>query len=116
MSVALIGFNGFARKTGATLIDAGHRLAVYDPVGSCDPAAPKGVRVASSIADACGSADAVLTMICSDHLLDEAALGPDGIIGALPKNGIHVSLGRISVACADRLVKAHWDAGDAPAP
>jgi 3-hydroxyisobutyrate dehydrogenase-like beta-hydroxyacid dehydrogenase len=50
-------------------------------------------------------------MVADDSAVEAVVFGSSGVLSALPKGGLHVSLGTISVSLSDRLAAAHSNAG-----
>lgn len=111
MRVGFIGLGHMGSGMAASLIKAGHRLAVYNRTRSkAEPLAALGATIADSIAEACGG-DAVFTMLPNDEAVEDVTFGSAGILASLPAGAIHVSSSTISVALSERLAAAHNDAG-----
>lgn len=90
------------------LLRAGHKLTVYNrSPEKAQALAGQGTRVASSPADACRDAEAVMTMVADDHALEEVVFGKDGIASALREQCVHISHSTISTALARRLNTEH---------
>jgi 3-hydroxyisobutyrate dehydrogenase-like beta-hydroxyacid dehydrogenase len=90
------------------LIRAGHQMAVYNRTPEkAEALAAEGARVATSPADACRDAEAVITMLADDAAVAGVVFGENGIAAALPQRGVHISSSTISTAMARRLTEAH---------
>jgi 3-hydroxyisobutyrate dehydrogenase-like beta-hydroxyacid dehydrogenase len=50
-------------------------------------------------------------MLADDRAIEGAVFGPDGIAAGLPKDGVHISMSTIGVACSQRLAAAHAEHG-----
>jgi 3-hydroxyisobutyrate dehydrogenase-like beta-hydroxyacid dehydrogenase len=50
-------------------------------------------------------------MVADDAALEAVVFGENGVLGELPKHGVHISLSTISVALGDRLAAVHAQAG-----
>ena len=112
MSVGFIGLDHTGRTMASRLLKAGHQLTVYDPSGEIpETLASAGATAASSILVACGSADAVFTMLPDDEAAEAIILGPGGVLESLPRKAIHIGSSTVTIDCSDRIVEAHWDAG-----
>ena len=112
MRVAFIGLDHVGQAMALSLLEAGHQLTVYDQTSEgAEALASAGAAVANSIAGACCSADAVFSMLVGDEAVETAVLGAGGVVDSLPGNAIHIGCSTIGVECSDRLVEAHWDAG-----
>jgi 3-hydroxyisobutyrate dehydrogenase-like beta-hydroxyacid dehydrogenase len=111
MDVGIVGLGNMGSGITKSLLRAGHRVIAYNRTRArADALIPDGVTVAATPADACHG-DAVLTMLADDAAVESAVFGSSGILSALPKSGLHVSLSTISVALSDRLATAHANAG-----
>jgi 3-hydroxyisobutyrate dehydrogenase-like beta-hydroxyacid dehydrogenase len=111
MEVGLVGLGNMGSGIAKSLLRAGHRVTAYNRTRShVDALASDGVKPAATPADACHG-DAVLTMVADDSAVEAVVFGSSGILSALPKGGLHVSLGTISVSLSDRLAAAHSNAG-----
>ncbi|RYZ38262.1 MAG: NAD(P)-dependent oxidoreductase [Myxococcaceae bacterium] len=112
MKVGFIGLGNMGAPMAKSLLGAGHDVTVWNRTASkAQPLQQQGARVAKTPGDAARDAEVVVSMLADDPAAEAAALGPDGIVGALPKGAIHVSSSTISVALSERLTKAHADAG-----
>jgi 3-hydroxyisobutyrate dehydrogenase-like beta-hydroxyacid dehydrogenase len=95
----------------ASLLKAGHELAVYNRTSDkTRPLVEKGARKAASVADAC-KGDVVITMLADDAAVENLVFADAGILNSLSKGAIHVSASTISVALADRLTAEHAKRG-----
>ncbi|HKC02332.1 MAG TPA: NAD(P)-dependent oxidoreductase [Sphingomicrobium sp.] len=111
MDVGVIGMGHMGAGIVASLLDAGHKVTVYNRTrAKAEPLGAKGAIIAESIAEAC-SAGTVLTMLANDEAVENTAFGKGGILESLAKGAIHVSSSTISVALSDRLTKAHRERG-----
>ena len=55
-------------------------------------------------------ANVIITMLADDAAVGEVVLSSGGIVGALPRDGVHILMSAISVALSDQLTQAHADA------
>lgn len=95
---------GMARN----LLRAGHTVTVYNRTQSkCNALATDGARVAGSPADACGDADAVMTMVADDAALEHIVFGDDGIAEVMREGCVHLSHSTISTVLARSLTAEH---------
>ncbi|RKG78042.1 NAD(P)-dependent oxidoreductase [Corallococcus terminator] len=112
MKVGFIGLGNMGAPMAKNLLGAGHEVTVWNRTASkAQPLQQQGARVAKTPAEAARDAEVVVSMLADDPAAEAATLGPDGIVGALPKGAVHVSSSTISVALSERLTKAHADAG-----
>jgi 3-hydroxyisobutyrate dehydrogenase-like beta-hydroxyacid dehydrogenase len=107
MDVGLVGIGNMGAGIAKSLLRAGHRVTAYNRTRArVDALASDGIQVAATPADACRG-EAVLTILADDAAVDSVVFADNGILGALPPGGLHVSLSTISVALSDRLAAAH---------
>jgi 3-hydroxyisobutyrate dehydrogenase-like beta-hydroxyacid dehydrogenase len=108
MQLAFIGLGKMGAGIARNLLRAGHTLAVYNrSPEKAQPLASEGARVASSPADACRDAEAVMTMVADDHALEHVVFGSDGMAAAMREHCVHISHSTISTALARRLNVEH---------
>jgi 3-hydroxyisobutyrate dehydrogenase-like beta-hydroxyacid dehydrogenase len=107
MKVGFIGLGNMGSGMVASLLKAGHELAVYNRTpDKAKPLVEKGARKAASVADAC-KGEVVITMLADDSAVESVTFGDEGIVKNLGKNAIHVSASTISMALADKLTAEH---------
>jgi 3-hydroxyisobutyrate dehydrogenase-like beta-hydroxyacid dehydrogenase len=110
MKVGFIGLGHMGQPMALNLLKSGQQLVVYNRTRSrAEPLAPQGAQIASDIAEVC-HAEVVVTMLADDAALEEVVFRSGGILSALPKNAIHVSMSTISIVLSDRLAEAHRSA------
>ncbi len=110
-----IGFIGLGRMgsgMATRLLTAGHALAVFDP----DPRqtarmAAAGAVIKGGLRELAAASNVVISMLPNDQILREAALGPDGLVSALPAGGIHMVSGTHGVGAMSDLKQGHQAAG-----
>jgi 3-hydroxyisobutyrate dehydrogenase-like beta-hydroxyacid dehydrogenase len=108
MNLAFIGLGKMGMGIAHNLLRAGHNLTVYNrSPEKAQALAAAGARVASSPADACRGAEAVMTMVSDDHALDQVVFGKDGMAAAMQEHCVHISQSTISTALARRLNTEH---------
>lgn len=108
MNIAFIGLGKMGFGMARNLLRAGHKVAVYNRSrDKAEPLAGEGARVATSPADACKDADAVMTMVADDTALEQIVFGENGIAGAMKPGCVHLSHSTISTAMARRLTAEH---------
>lgn len=111
MKIGFIGLGQMGAAIAGNLVKAGHDVTVYNRTAAkAAPLVAQGAHAATTIKDACRG-EAVFTMLADDHAVEEAALGPEGIVASLPKGALHISSSTISVALSDRLTEAHAKSG-----
>ena len=108
MKIAFIGLGRMGTGMARNLLRAGHTVSVFNRSREKAVAlAADGARAASSPADACRDAEAVMTMLADDQALEQIVFGNDGIASALKKDCVHLSHSTISTALARRLTAEH---------
>jgi len=111
MDAGLIGLGNMGAGIARSLLRAGHHVTVYNRTSArADALRSDGAAVATTVAEAC-RAGIVLTMVADDAALESTVYGDGGILSALPRGGVHVSLSTISTALSERLAAAHAKAG-----
>ena len=111
MDAGFVGLGSMGQPMARNLLKAGHRLSVWNRRRArAEALASAGASVAATPADAARSG-VVLTMLADDHALEAVTLGPDGILAGLPTGGVHVSMSTVGADTAERLARAHDEAG-----
>jgi 3-hydroxyisobutyrate dehydrogenase-like beta-hydroxyacid dehydrogenase len=107
VNVGFIGLGSMGLPIARNLLKSAHSMTVYNRTSSrAAPLHSEGAQVAGSVADA-SRADVVMTMLADDPAVEATVFGTEGMLSALPRGGIHVSLSTISVALSQRLEEAH---------
>jgi 3-hydroxyisobutyrate dehydrogenase-like beta-hydroxyacid dehydrogenase len=111
MDVGFIGLGRMGTPMALNLLNAGHRVIVYNrTLGKAEALALKGAQVAGRVADACRG-DVLITMLSDDAAVEDVVFGEGGALYALGRNAIHISMSTIGVALSDRLAEAHAKVG-----
>ena len=111
MDVGFIGLGNMGQEMARNLIKAGNRVRAYNRTRSrADALLAEGAMLAERPADTCDSA-VVISMLADDAAVENVVFGDGGVIGALPRNAVHVSMSTITVALSERLEAAHRGAG-----
>jgi 3-hydroxyisobutyrate dehydrogenase-like beta-hydroxyacid dehydrogenase len=93
------------------LLEAGHTLAVYNRTRDrAQELVAQGARAAGSPADAAAGAEAIVTMLADDQAVAASVL-ESGVLPALGRRAVHVSMSTVSLALSRRLAEAHRAAG-----
>jgi 3-hydroxyisobutyrate dehydrogenase-like beta-hydroxyacid dehydrogenase len=107
VQAGFVGLGNMGRPMARNILEAGHQLTVYNRTRSrAEEVFKSGAQVAGTLAEACASG-VVMTMLADDRAIEECVFSPEGILRALPANGIHVGLSTISTDLSRRLVEAH---------
>src|ERR1700722_19305189 len=110
MDVGFIGLGGMGSAMASRLIDAGHRVLVGNrSQAAAEKLRAEGAEVVANPADAF-QADAVLTMLASDEVIEELIIVP-GLLKTARAGLVHLVTATISVDFAKRLEKLHAEAG-----
>jgi 3-hydroxyisobutyrate dehydrogenase-like beta-hydroxyacid dehydrogenase len=111
MQVGFVGLGNMGSAMAANLLAAGHALTVYNRTAAkADTLVAKGARRGQTPADA-AQGEIVITMLADDHAVEQAVFGAHGLLEALAPGAIHLSMGTISTALAERLDHAHLEKG-----
>jgi 3-hydroxyisobutyrate dehydrogenase-like beta-hydroxyacid dehydrogenase len=93
------------------LLNAGHVVTVWNRnTAIAEKFAARGAKVARSAADAVTKCEVVFTLLLNDAVLEDV-LFDGGVLDAMPKGAIHVSVSTISVSLARRLTVEHAKRG-----
>lgn len=112
MDIGFIGLGKMGQGMATNLVQAGHRVAVYNrSPEKAEALAQRGATAARTVAEACDTAEVVFTMLADDRAVEGVAFGEGGIVASLAPGATHVSSSTISVALSERLAAAHADAG-----
>jgi 3-hydroxyisobutyrate dehydrogenase-like beta-hydroxyacid dehydrogenase len=112
MKLGFIGLGNMGSGMARNLLRAGYELTVYNRTrGKSEALASEGARIAESPAEACASAEAVMTMLADDAAVEQVVFGDRGIAGALGAGAVHISHSTISTALARRLAAEHVGRG-----
>jgi 3-hydroxyisobutyrate dehydrogenase-like beta-hydroxyacid dehydrogenase len=90
------------------LLKAGHEVTVYNRTREkAAPLVAEGAKIADSPAAACAEAQAVMTMLADDAVLETTVFGELGIAAGLACDAVHISHSTISTALARKLTAEH---------
>ena len=108
MKVGFVGLGNMGAPMACNLLQAGHKLTVYNRTRSrAEEFTRAGAVVADTPGRAVSGAEAVITMLADDHALESVVFGPGNILDSLAADAIHISMSTISVAISRRLAAAH---------
>jgi len=111
MKIGFVGLGQMGSGIAANLVKSGHEVTVHNRTAAkAEPLVALGAKSAKTAGDA-AKGDVVLTMLADDHAVEDSVFGTGGVLSALPKGALHISLSTISVALSDRLTEAHAKAG-----
>ncbi|HEY0526219.1 MAG TPA: NAD(P)-dependent oxidoreductase [Stellaceae bacterium] len=111
MEIGFLGLGNMGLPMARNLLKAGHAVTVYNrsPGKAEELHRDHGARVARTPAEA--AAPVAVTMLADDAAVEAVVFGENGLLAALPKGAIHISMSTISVALSRRLAAAHEAAG-----
>ncbi len=112
MRVGFIGLGSMGLPLARHLLQAGHKLSVYNRTRArADQIKPLDPVIADSPSAAARGAEVLVTMVADDAALEAVLLGEQGALAALPTGAIHVSMSTISAGLSRRLAERHRAAG-----
>jgi 3-hydroxyisobutyrate dehydrogenase-like beta-hydroxyacid dehydrogenase len=113
VKVAFIGLGSMGAPIARNLLEAGHALTVYNRTpGRAQELVAQGAREVASPSRAATGAEALVTMLADDQAVAATVLD-GGVLEALGRGAVHVSMSTISPALSRRLAAAHHAAGQA---
>jgi 3-hydroxyisobutyrate dehydrogenase-like beta-hydroxyacid dehydrogenase len=113
VKVGFLGLGNMGAPIARNLLAAGHTLAVYNRTpGRARELVTQGAREVASPARAATGAEAIVTMLADDDAVIATVLD-GGVLQALGRGAVHVSMSTISPALTRRLADAHRAAGQA---
>jgi 2-hydroxy-3-oxopropionate reductase len=96
-SVGFIGVGVMGREMVRNLLKAGHRVRVFDvKAEASEVLRADGAEIAASVGDAGRDADIAITMLPDTPDVQQAVLGPNGILASPPRGGIFVDMTTMS--------------------
>lgn len=108
MKVGFIGLGRMGQGMARRILGGGHDLIVYNRTREkASDLAGAGARIATSVADACGGREVVITIVADDAAVKDVTLGTGGVRQSLPAGAIHLVMGTHSVATVQMLAAAH---------
>ena len=118
MQVGWIGLGAMGRPMAGRLVQAGHRVAVYDASAAAAQAMGDGVRAASSAAEVADGADVLAVMVATPDQVDDVLFGDQGAAAALRQDAVVLVMATVGPASvesvAERLATQGVDVVDAP--
>lgn len=119
MKIAFIGTGTMGRPMAANLVKKGFAVVAYDIVPAALEAATKaGAARAGSAAEASKQADVVVTMLPSSSHVEQAYLGPGGVLEGVTRGRLCVDMSTIEPLVSRRVAERLHERGvrfvDAP--
>jgi 3-hydroxyisobutyrate dehydrogenase-like beta-hydroxyacid dehydrogenase len=117
--IAVVGVGLLGSAVASRLLAGGFTVTGYDTRPDQMAAlGSRGLKAASSLKGAVADADAVFTILPTPDAVEAAILGPDGLLGLVPRAATVIQMSTISPTLARRLAEAAAAAGigflDAP--
>lgn len=97
MKIGFIGLGIMGSRMAANLINAGHKLVVYNRTASkAEPLVNLGAKHAKSPEAVAQECHLLITMLSTPEAVENAALGPEGFLKALPVNSLWVDCSTVN--------------------
>jgi 2-hydroxy-3-oxopropionate reductase len=104
--IGFIGLGIMGKPMSTNLVKAGYELVVYDVIGEpVQELVSKGAAAASSPKEVAESAEAVVTMLPDDQIVEQVVMGKDGAFEGMPKGCLLVDMSTISPITARRIAE-----------
>jgi 3-hydroxyisobutyrate dehydrogenase-like beta-hydroxyacid dehydrogenase len=110
--IGFIGLGNMGLNMAKNLISAGYHLQVYNrSIEKADELDQASITKCKTPAEAATGVPAVITMLSDDDVVKQTVTGKDGILQALQKGGVHISMSTISPDVSQFLSDEHQKAG-----
>ena len=107
-AIAFIGLGSMGAPMAGNLLASGVPLTVFNrSKARAQPLTAAGAKLADTPAATVASGGVVVTMVANDAALEEVALGHDGFVDRLGKDGLHISMSTVSPETSRRLADEH---------
>ena len=102
--IGFVGLGIMGRPMAKNLLKAGHKVTVYDimPAGMDDVAAA-GAEKGSSPKDVASRTDIIITMVPDGPEVEQAILGPNGVLEGARKGAIVIDMSSISPTVSQKV-------------
>jgi 3-hydroxyisobutyrate dehydrogenase-like beta-hydroxyacid dehydrogenase len=108
MKIGFLGLGKMGVPMVRRLLGAGHAVTIWNRSRNrAEELVSEGATVASSAVDAVHGQDAVLSSLKDDASHEEVFFGAGGVLDALEKAQLHISLSTLSVALSRRFTEEH---------
>jgi len=108
MKIGFLGLGNMGAGIAANLLRAGHEVTVWNRSPEKARALlDRGATAAANPRAAAAERDLVMTMLADDAALDRVLEGADGLLEGMCRGALHVGLGTVSVAAAERTASRH---------
>ena len=109
MSIGFVGLGAMGAGIVPRLLAAGHAVTGWNRTrAKAEPLINAGMRWADSPREVASRSEIVFSIVTDATAVRAVALGPDGIIAGLPKNGIYLDMSTIAPD-ASRAIAAEFD-------
>jgi 3-hydroxyisobutyrate dehydrogenase-like beta-hydroxyacid dehydrogenase len=106
-TVAVVGLGGMGSRIARRLLDAGHRVIVWNRTpAKAKELVARGAEQAATPADAARRADAVITMVADPAALQAVSEGADGIAAGVDEATTVIEMSTVGPAAISRLAAA----------
>lgn len=104
MNIGFIGLGLMGAPMANRLLGSGHTLFVYNRTKTkADAFLAHGAKWCETPAEAARNANIIFSMLSAPPVLEEIALGPDGVLNGMKPNSIHVDCSTVSPVLTSRL-------------
>ena len=111
-SVGFVGLGAMGLPMARNLLKAGYEVRVFNRTASrAEGLASHGAKVLSSPRIIAEQTPIVLSILADDAALEAVALGPNGILTGLVKDGIHVDMSTVSPDTSKMLAQRYRERG-----
>jgi 3-hydroxyisobutyrate dehydrogenase-like beta-hydroxyacid dehydrogenase len=110
--LGFVGLGSMGINMAKNLITAGYHLQVYNRTASkVDELDAAHITRCNTPADAANGVPIIISMLSDDEILTGVTTGENGILSALPKGSVHISMSTVSAETAEQLAGAHREVG-----
>ena len=102
--IGFVGLGIMGRPMAKNLLKAGHEVTVYDimPAGM-DEVVAAGAQKGASPKDVAGRTDIIITMVPDGPEVEQAVLGPNGVLEGAKKGAIIVDMSSINPTVSQKV-------------
>jgi 3-hydroxyisobutyrate dehydrogenase-like beta-hydroxyacid dehydrogenase len=102
--IAVLGMGAMGSRMARRLLDAGHRVAVWNRTPDrMEPLVEAGATAVATPAGAARSYEVIITMLANDAALRDVTEGPDGVAGAASDKTTVIQMSTVGPAAVARL-------------
>ena len=110
--VGFVGLGAMGLPMAQNLLKAGYEVRVFNrTVSRAEGIASQGAKVLASPRAIAEQTPIVLSILADDAALEAVALGPNGILAGLAKDGIHVDMSTVSPDTSKVLAQRYREHG-----